>query len=162
MNKKLIFILVILVSLLITIPAGAAWNEKITGGTSFTTMGAFTITLSAWENADGSFGGQGQYYYPGNGNTFHLVVEKLCSGTVLYGGLSGQPYVVAIGPIKDQDGTEMWGDYGLIAIAEGDDAGDGFRVLVGSKSSMEYQCTKGANWTYSPRVIDGNFNIRSK
>lgn len=162
MNKKLIFILVLLASLLITIPVGAAWSEKITGGTSLTSLGPFTVTLSAWENADGTFGGQGQYYYPGNGNTFHLVVEKICTGTVPSGTYTGNPYVVAVGPIKEQDGTDFTGDYGLISIAEGGDYGDGIRVLVGSQGAMEYQCSIGAGFSYPARVIDGNFNLRSK
>ena len=155
---KKIFFVVVLFALAFTAPVSAAWTERISGGMSYSSIGEFTVTLSAWENSDGSYGGQGQYYYPGNGNTFHLEVEKICTGTAN----SGQPYVIAIGPVKLQDGTVFEKEYGAIAVVEGGEAADRVRVkLYSSFETADAFCT-GGDPGASVQVLDGNFNIRGK
>jgi len=166
MKKRYVVFLVIVASLLITIPVSAAWIEKISGGSSYSSnYGPFTVTLSAWENVDGSFGGQGEYYYPPLNRAFHLVVTKICTGTVenTSSPYDNQPYVVAIGTVKGQDGTEVSVGYGAIAVAEGGDYGDGFRVAFDQTYEfVDNWCENGAEGKFPAHVEDGNFNIRSK
>ena len=164
-KTSLISLVVILALLVLTIPAGAAgWTERISGGMSYATpYGAFTVTLSAWENADGTFGGQGQYYYPPIDRTFHLKVQKVCTGTVQAGPYTGQPYAIGIGEVFGQDGTEVSVGYGAIAVAEGDESGDGVRVWFDMTwDIVNAFCESGANNSFPAKVVDGNFNIRSK
>lgn len=158
MLKKILFV-VVLFAMAFTVPVSAAWTERISGGMSYSSIGEFTVTLSAWDNGGGDFGGQGQYYYPGNGNTFHLEVEKICTGTAN----SGEPYVIAIGPIKLQDGTVLGGaEYGAIAVVEGGEAADRVRVKVYSSLEDANAFCTGGDPGASVKVLDGNFNIRSK
>ena len=123
---------------------------------SISSIGELTVTLSAWDNGDGTYGGQGQYYYPPTGNTFHLEVEQLCTGYI-----SGQPYVIAVGPVKLQDGT-FTQEFGAIAVVEGGEANDKIRVLLfDSFAQAQGYCVSG-NPGATVEVIDGEFNIRSK
>jgi hypothetical protein len=148
-------------SLLMALPASAAsWAERISGGSSYAAgYGEFTVTLSAWEKVDGTYGGEGQYYYPPLNRTFHLDVTRVC-----FGELGGAPYAVAIGTVRGQDGTEVTdGGWGGIAVLEGGDAGDRFRVWFDrTESVMNAWCENGAYGTFPALVVDGNFNIRSK
>ncbi len=167
--KKLLVVSLLACLLAVTLlPVSAAsWTERISGGMSYAhPYGEFTVTLSAWESADGTYGGQGQYYYPPSDRTFHLKVNRICYGTVVDGTFAGQPYVVAIGPVFGQDGTEVNVGYGAIAVAEGDDSPDGVRVRFDETLAfVEGFCTMarvGANNVFPALVIDGNFNIRSK
>ena len=160
----LITIFIVIAILAITIPASAAWSEKISGGSSYSSnYGPFTVTLSAWENSDGSFGGQGQYYYPANGRTFHLKVQKVCAGTVPSGTYAGQPYAVGVGEVFGQDGTSVNVGYGGIAVVEGGQSGDAFRVAFDETLTfVNNWCESGAGYLFPAKVLDGNFNIRSK
>lgn len=159
MRKRLSVALVALLALsamAATVSAGG-WSERISGGSSYSeNYGEFTVTLSAWETEDG-YGGEGQYYYPPLDRTFHLDVEKVCFGP-------NQEWAAAVGPIRGQDGTEvMDGAWGGIAILEGGDAADRFRVGFNeTKSEMEDWCNAGAYGLFPAIVEDGNFNIRSK
>ena len=166
MKKRILITIFILIAILaITIPASAAWSERISGGSSYASpYGPFTVTLSAWENTDGTFGGQGQYYYPPLDRTFHLKVQKVCTGVVGGSGpYAGQPYAVGIGEVFGQDGTEVSVGYGAIAVAEGGDYGDGFRVAFDKTwDFVDTWCNNGAEYKFPARVVDGNFNLRSK
>ena len=161
---KKIFFIVVLFALAFTAPVSAAWTERISGGSSYSSnYGEFTVTLSAWQNSDGSFGGQGQYYYPPLERTFHLEVTKVCTGIVPSGEYAGQSYAVAVGPIKGQDDTEVNIGFGGIAVVEGDEAGDAFRVAFDETSEYVINwCENGAEAHFPAKVLDGNFNIRTK
>ena len=165
MRKLLVAsLLACLVAVTLLPVCAASWTERISGGmSSAVPYGDFTVTLSAWDNGDGTFGGQGQYYYPPSDRTFHLKVSRICSGLVASGPFAGQPYVVAIGPVFGQDGTEVVNGYGAIAVAEGGTAGDGVRVWFDrTLEVVEDFCEAGAYDSFPAIVNDGNFNIRSK
>jgi len=164
--KKLAILVALLVVLVVAVPASAAsWTERISGGMSYAyPYGEFTVTLSAWQKADLTYGGEGQYYYPPLNKTFHLDVTKVCVGTVSSGPYAGAPYAVGMGTVRGQDGTVVSGDgFGAIAVAEGGDAGDGVRVWFDmTKAVIDAFCDAGAYDSFPARVVDGNFNIRSK
>lgn len=166
MKKTLLVTVILLISLLLaTIPAGAAsWKVKVTGGMSYAMpYGEFTVTLSAKENVDGTFKGQGQYYYPPANRTFHLKVKKLCTGIVPSGPYDGQQYAIGVGKVFGQDGTNVINGFGGIAVAEGGNSGDGVRVTFDKTwAEVEDWCDSGAGSLFPAKVVDGNFNIRSK
>lgn len=160
MKKRLSVALVALLVLsatAATVSAGG-WTERISGGSSYSeNYGEFTVTLSAWQKADGEFGGEGQYYYPPLERTFHLDVTKVCFA-------DDSSWAVAMGTVRGQDGTEVTGEgWGAIAVLEGGDQPDRFRVAFDkSESFVADWCDQGAYGRFPAIVQDGNFNIRSK
>lgn len=160
MRKRLSVVLVALLvvsAMAATVSAGG-WTDRISGGSSYSlNYGEFTVTLSAWQKDDGTFGGEGQYYYPPLNRTFHLDVTHVCFA-------ADQSWAVAIGPVRGQDGTEVTGEgFGAIAIKEGGDEPDRFRVAFDqSEAFVQAWCENGAYGTFPAIVQDGNFNIRSK
>lgn len=148
--------LLVLSAMVVTVSA-QGWTKMVTGGCSYTTnYGEFTVTLSAWQRGE-TFGGQGQYYYPPLDRAFHLEVEQVCFAEDL-------SWAVAIGPVRGQDGTEVTGEgFGAIAIKEGGDQPDRFRVAFDkSEAFVQEWCENGAEGTFPAIVQDGNFNIREK
>ncbi len=169
MKKLLVVILLaclMAVTLLPVSAAAAGWTKRINGEMlSAVNYGEFHVMLSAWDKGDDTYGGQGQYYYPPIDRTFHLKVSRVCSGEVTNGPFTGSPYIVAIGSIFLQDGTEpqAGGGFGAIAVAEGGTAGDGVRVWFDETLPVvEAFCENGAYDSFPARVMDGNFNIRTK
>ncbi len=166
MKKLLVVILLACLIAVTLLPVSAAnWTERISGGMSSAVgiAGEFTVTLSAWDNGDDTYGGQGQYYYSGNGNSFHIKVSHICTGIVASGVFAGQPYVVAIGPIFEQDGTDVSYEYAGIVVAEGGTEGDGIRVPTFASASEALSfCNRATQTSFPATVNDGNFNIRSK
>jgi hypothetical protein len=166
--KKITLVLILTVLVVtMAMPVGAAgWTRRVSGGMSYADYGGvkeFTVTLSAWEKADGTCGGEGEYYYEPNGQKFHLDITKVCFGMVSSGTYAGAAYAVGIGTVRAQDdGT--FGGYGAIAIAEGGETGDGIRVLADmAENDPRTSCTYWVTNTGFPAlVLDGNFNIRSK
>jgi hypothetical protein len=167
--KRLAYLMIaLLVVLVVALPASAAgWSQRVSGGMSYAYYGGalekFTVTLSAWEKADGTHGGEGQYYYEPSGIRFHLDVTQTCFGTVSGGAYDGAAYAVGIGTVRAQGGSPV-GGYGAIAVAEGGKAGDGVRVKVNLESTtLETTCSFWAgNSSFFARAVDGNFHIRSK
>jgi hypothetical protein len=161
MKKLACLLIAVMVVLVAAMPVGAGgWTERISGGSSYAEpYGEFTVTLSAWEKVDGTYGGEGQYYYPPINRTFHLDVNRVC-----FGEIGGAPVAAAIGTVRGQDGTEVTdGGWGGIAVKEGGDAGDRFRVWFDKEeSAMNAWCEALAYGTFPALVVDGNFNIRSK
>jgi hypothetical protein len=152
-----LLVLVVICATATTVGAGG-WTERISGGSSYSTnYGEFTVTLSAWQKADGGFAGEGQYYYPPLNRTFHLDVMQVCFAPDL-------SWAAAIGTVRGQDGTEVTGGgWGGIAILEGGDGPDRFRVWFDrEQAAMEAWCQAGAYGSFPAAVEDGNFNIRSK
>jgi hypothetical protein len=147
--------------LALSIPAGAAsWEEKVTGGASYTApYGEFTVTLSAQGSQSDGYKGEGQYYYPPLNRSFHLNVEDACIDPV-----AGT--ATAWGPVKGQDGTAD--GYGFLSVQDNDDAADRFRagyVAGGTQAAdlqgfIDQQCTGAA--IFPAVVLDGNFSVRSK
>lgn len=160
MSKKLSIILVLCALLIFALPVSADWTERINGEMSVSSIGPFYVNLSAWDGGDGTFGGQGEYYYPTSGVKWHLKVTEVCSGV---NGL-GQPYIVAIGPISEQEGTDVWYTHVAIAITERGEAGDGIRVpTFSSLEAAEAYCHNAvASGLGGVVVVEGNFNIRTK
>jgi len=161
MSKKISIILVLCAILVLVSPVSADWTERINGQASaVTTYGEFYLNISAWDGGDGTFGGQGEYYYPGNGNKFHLKVEEVCSGV---NGL-GQPYIVAIGPISEQEGTEMGFTYASFSITDRGELGDGIRVLAYTShdAALNYCHNAVAMGLVAANVTEGDFTIRTK
>jgi hypothetical protein len=156
----LVLILTVLVVTMATPVGAAGWTKRVSGGCSYASpYGEFTVTLSAWEKADGTYGGEGQYYYPPLERTFHLDVTRVC-----FGMLGDAPYAAAIGTVRGQDGTEVTdGGWGGIAVLEGGDAGDRFRVWFDvTQERADYFCESGAEHSFPALVVDGNFSIRTK
>jgi hypothetical protein len=161
MRKLVVVATAVLIVLLAVVPALAGgWTERISGGSSYSlNYGEFTVTLSAWQKEDGSYGGEGEYYYPPLNRKFHLDVTRVCFGTY-----SGKPYAVAMGTVRGQDGTEVPGEgYGAIAVLDGIDEPDRFRVWFDvSEAAAIGFCENGAYGLFPAIVQDGNFHVRSK
>ncbi|MEN8251626.1 MAG: hypothetical protein ABFS32_22075, partial [Bacteroidota bacterium] len=82
MKKKVFYLLIIVLLLIGTTSVLAGWEEKITGSMAdASNIPGLSVQLSAWDNGDGTYGGNAQYYYSGNGNKFHIAVTKVCTGT---------------------------------------------------------------------------------
>jgi hypothetical protein len=164
MKKIALLVSVLLLALVVVIPVAAGgWTNRVSGGMSDSSpYDGLTVTLSAWQTTDGAWGGQGEYYYPGNGNNFHLEVTKVCFGTWAGGNYDGKPYAVGIGALKYQAGS-ISAPYAAIAVVDGGKAlPDGVRVLAfETYAAAETYCGRG-NPGVGATVVDGNFNIRAK
>lgn len=161
----------IILLLTITIPSAAGnggWSKRVTGGmTDSVANFPLIFSINARENFDGTFGGQGQFYIVGA--KYHLKVTKLCTGVVPPGyEYTGHEYVVVIGELFGQDGTEVDEGYGGISIVEGGSSkSDAVRWAFDRQhSTMRIFCDDvflaPSYYSFTFEVQNGNFNIRSR
>jgi hypothetical protein len=145
-------------SVLMALPAGAAWEEKITGGGQATAGSVhFSVTVSAWD------GPAGQMEYSRSGQS---VPDLSVHGTVECLGLFSEGTIaVAAGPASAQNdpaGLIGSGDWMVVEIKEGGVGfGDTVRVRLMPESSARSTCTQPSG-SFPGTVYDGNFNIRTK
>jgi hypothetical protein len=144
----------------IVLPAGAAWDEKITGGGQAIAGGVhFSITVSAWEDSTGSAAGQMEYSRAGQSMadlSMHITVE--CLGV-------WDDRAVAAGPAWTQYDPGNWynpANWVIVNIHEGGiGAGDTVRVYQSTPGAAALACNTFPT-SFPGTVYDGNFNIRSK
>jgi hypothetical protein len=148
-----VVILMLLVVAMVVPVSAAGWDKRVSGGAYATAGGIdFTVTLSAWEKPDGTFGGEGQYAR--DDLTFHLDVTKVCFSTDL-------DAAAAIGTVRRQDGGPLSSLWGGIAVKD-DGSGDRVRVRINLDETEAAGFCSSLGGSYPGTVLDGNFHIRSK
>jgi hypothetical protein len=164
--KKTYFVSIIVVLVLTTllpISVGAAkWKNKITGGGQVATAGGelFSLSVSAWEDVAGEYGGQMQYSRYDGTLDMHATVECF---HVNPDGL----VAVAAGPAKAQydpyDFVGTTGGWMVVMLKEsGKGSGDEVRVIGRTEAVARAYCAGDYLGPFYGYVFDGNFNIRSK
>lgn len=161
-KQLLIFIVVVLVLLILPTTVLAAWTEKVTGSMEDSAnYPGMSISLVAWDNGDGTFGGNGEYAY--GPWQWHLDVKHVCFGSTP----DGHAAVIAIGTVKDQVGNlnlAEGSDWGFLAVRDGND-GEHDRLRAGrgitQASAIGYYDSLAGN-VWPAEVTVGDFNIREK
>jgi len=156
-------LIVMLLASLVLIPVGAgSWDDKITGGGQVTTYGGilFNLSVSAWDDGAGVYGGQMQYSRYDGTLDMHATVDCV---HVNSDGL----IAVAAGPAKAQYDPNNYvgttGGWMVVMLKEGGVGyGDEVRVLGRTEADARAFCAADYLGPFFGYVFDGNFNIRSK
>lgn len=161
MKKVILAAAAVLAMLVLALPAGAAWEEKVTGGGQGHSGSIyFSITVSAWD------GPAGQMEYSREGQSvpdlsMHATIECLKIA-------SSNEEAFAAGPVRaqnDPDGLVDEGDWMILGIKEGGvGSGDTVRVQIEPQSSVDLNTCRVTNQSpvFPGLIHDGNFNIRTR